>query len=146
MTEVNWLIHGAAAAHAQSESACRAAPSSDGRPSSSTVPCPPHPATDTAVSHHSTLDGWRKRANRWPTETQQQLCLTTAQTCSLTDLARVLHILFYLSYASILFGMIHYTRCTQLIVRKISKIGATSCKILKLKCVKCDFRWSFTPE
>jgi len=33
-----------------------------------------------------------------------------------------------------------------LIVRKISKIGATNCKIIKLKCVKCDFRWGFTRE
>ena len=30
--------------------------------------------------------------------------------------------------------------CGQLIVRKISKIGATRCQILRLKCTKFDFR------
>ena len=30
--------------------------------------------------------------------------------------------------------------CGQLILRKISKIGATRCQILKLKCTKFDFR------
>jgi len=35
---------------------------------------------------------------------------------------------------------IHYTLCAQLIVRKFSKIGTTSCQILKLKCVKFNFR------
>ena len=29
----------------------------------------------------------------------------------------------------------------QLILRKISKIGATRCQILRLKCTKFDFRW-----
>jgi len=33
-----------------------------------------------------------------------------------------------------------------LIVRKISKIVATSCKILKLKCVKFDLRWGSAPD
>ena len=32
--------------------------------------------------------------------------------------------------------------CGQLILRKISKIGATRCHILRLKCTKFDFRWS----
>ena len=41
---------------------------------------------------------------------------------------------------------IHYTLCAQLIVRKISKIGATSCQILKLKCVKFDFQWGSAPD
>jgi len=31
--------------------------------------------------------------------------------------------------------------CGQLILRKISKIGATRCQILRLKCTKFDFRW-----
>jgi len=31
--------------------------------------------------------------------------------------------------------------CGQLILRKISKIGATKCQILRLKCTKFDFRW-----
>jgi len=30
--------------------------------------------------------------------------------------------------------------CGQLILRKISKIGATRCQILRLKCTKFDFR------
>jgi len=34
----------------------------------------------------------------------------------------------------------------QLIFRKISKIGATICQILRLKCTKFDFRWSFAPD
>ena len=32
--------------------------------------------------------------------------------------------------------------CGQLILRKISKIGATRCQILRLKCTKFDFRWA----
>ena len=36
--------------------------------------------------------------------------------------------------------------CSQLILRKICKIGATRCQILKLKCTKFDFRWGFTPN
>jgi len=33
----------------------------------------------------------------------------------------------------------------KLILRKISKIGATRCQILKLKCTKFDFRWGYVP-
>jgi len=33
------------------------------------------------------------------------------------------------------------TPCVQLILRKISKIGATRCEILRLKCAKFDFCW-----
>jgi len=33
------------------------------------------------------------------------------------------------------------TLALQLILRKISKIGATRCKILRLKCTKFDFLW-----
>jgi len=36
--------------------------------------------------------------------------------------------------------------CGQLILRKISKIGATSCQILRLKCTKFDFRWGSAPD
>jgi len=36
--------------------------------------------------------------------------------------------------------------CGQLILRKISKIGATRCQILRLKCTKFDFRWGSAPE
>ena len=37
-------------------------------------------------------------------------------------------------------------QCGQLIVRKISKIGATKCQILQLKCTKFDFRWRSAPD
>ena len=33
------------------------------------------------------------------------------------------------------------THCGRLILRKISKFGATRCQILKVKCIKLDFRW-----
>jgi len=33
-----------------------------------------------------------------------------------------------------------------LILRKISKIGATRCQILRLKCIKFDFRWGSAPD
>ena len=36
--------------------------------------------------------------------------------------------------------------CGQLILRKISKIGATRCQILRLKCTKFDFRWDSAPD
>ena len=36
--------------------------------------------------------------------------------------------------------------CGQLILRKISKIGATRCQILRLKCIKFDFRWGSAPD
>ena len=34
----------------------------------------------------------------------------------------------------------------QLILRKIIKIVATRCHILKLKCIKFDFGWGSAPE
>jgi len=40
----------------------------------------------------------------------------------------------------------HGIRCGQLILRKISKIGATRCQILKLKCTTFDFRWGYAPD
>jgi len=33
-----------------------------------------------------------------------------------------------------------------LILTKISKIGATRCQILRLKCSKFDFRWGSAPD
>jgi len=36
--------------------------------------------------------------------------------------------------------------CGQLILSKISKIGATRCQILRLKCTKFDFRWGSAPD
>jgi len=36
--------------------------------------------------------------------------------------------------------------CGQLILRKITKIGATRCQILRLKCTKFDFRWGSAPD
>ena len=33
-----------------------------------------------------------------------------------------------------------------LILKKISKIGATGCQILRLKCTKIDFGWSSAPD
>jgi len=33
-----------------------------------------------------------------------------------------------------------------LILKKISKIGATRCQILRLKCTKIDFGWGSTPD
>jgi len=32
-----------------------------------------------------------------------------------------------------------------MILRKINKIGATRCQILRLKCTKFDFRWGSDP-
>jgi len=34
----------------------------------------------------------------------------------------------------------------QLILRRIVKIVATKCQILKLKCIKIDFGWGSTPD
>jgi len=34
----------------------------------------------------------------------------------------------------------------QLILRKIIKIGATSCRILKLTSTEFDFGWGFAPD
>jgi len=41
------------------------------------------------------------------------------------------------------------TKCTkfgQLILRKIIKIVATRCQILRLKCIKFDFGWGSAPD
>jgi len=34
----------------------------------------------------------------------------------------------------------------QLILRRIVKIVATKCQILRLKCIKIDFSWGFAPD
>jgi len=39
-----------------------------------------------------------------------------------------------------------WIHCGQMIFRKISKIGATRCQILRLKCTKFDFRWGSVPD
>ena len=38
------------------------------------------------------------------------------------------------------------TKLGQLILRKIIKIVATRCQILRLKCTKFDFGWSSAPD
>jgi len=38
------------------------------------------------------------------------------------------------------------TKFGQLILRKIIKIVATRCQILRLKCTKFDFGWGSTPD
>ena len=38
------------------------------------------------------------------------------------------------------------TKCGQLILRKIIKIVATGCQILRLKCTKFDFGSGFAPD
>jgi len=37
-------------------------------------------------------------------------------------------------------------KCVQLILRKIIKIVATRCQILRLKCTKFDFGWGSAPD
>ena len=44
------------------------------------------------------------------------------------------------------FVIIKYTKFGQLILRKIIKIVATSCRILRLKCTKFDFGWGSAPD
>jgi len=38
------------------------------------------------------------------------------------------------------------TKFGQLIIRKIIKIDATRCQILRLKCTKFDFGWGSAPD
>ena len=48
----------------------------------------------------------------------------------------------------VLIGL-YFLKCTrfdQLILRKIIKIVATICQILRLKCTKFDFRWGSAPD
>ena len=44
------------------------------------------------------------------------------------------------------FVIIKCTKFGQLILRKIIKIVATRCKILRLKCTKFDFGWGSAPD
>ena len=44
------------------------------------------------------------------------------------------------------FVIIKCTKFDQLILRKIIKIVATSCQILRLKCTEIDFGWGFRPR
>ena len=39
-----------------------------------------------------------------------------------------------------------FTKFSQLILRKIIKIVATKCQILKLICIKFDFAWGSAPD
>jgi len=39
-----------------------------------------------------------------------------------------------------------FTKFSQLILRKIIKIVATRCQILRLKCTKFDFGWGSAPD
>jgi len=38
------------------------------------------------------------------------------------------------------------THCDQLILRKISKFDAIRCQLIRLKCIKLDFRWGSAPD
>jgi len=38
------------------------------------------------------------------------------------------------------------TKFDQLILSQVIKIVATSCHILRLKCIKFDFGWGFVPD
>jgi len=44
------------------------------------------------------------------------------------------------------FVIIKCTKFGQLILRKIIKIVATGCQILRLKCTKFDFGWGSAPD
>jgi len=44
------------------------------------------------------------------------------------------------------FVIIKCTKFDQLILRKIIKIVATRCQILRLKCTKFDFDWGSAPD
>ena len=46
----------------------------------------------------------------------------------------------------ILFRCLKCTKFAQLILRKIVKIVATSCQILRLKCTTFDFGWGSAPD
>jgi len=49
-------------------------------------------------------------------------------------------------FASIGAYCLHFTKFGKLILRKIIKIVATRCQILKLKHIKFDFGWGSTPD
>jgi len=43
-------------------------------------------------------------------------------------------------------GILYYMKVGNLLIRKIFKINATICHILKLKCTKFDFAWGSAPD
>jgi len=43
-------------------------------------------------------------------------------------------------------GIINYMKVGNLIIRKIFKISATKCHILRLKCIKFDIGWGSAPD
>ena len=45
-----------------------------------------------------------------------------------------------------MFAIIKCMKFGQLILRKVIKIVATRCQILRLKCTKFDFGWGFAPD
>ena len=45
-----------------------------------------------------------------------------------------------------MFKLQYCTKLCQLILRKIIKIAATRCHILRLKCTKFDFGWGSAPD
>ena len=42
--------------------------------------------------------------------------------------------------------ILNYKKVGDLIIRKIFKINATRCHILRLKCTKFDFGWGSAPD
>ena len=42
--------------------------------------------------------------------------------------------------------ILNYKKVENLIIRKIFKINATRCHILRLKCTKFDFGWGSAPD
>ena len=54
-----------------------------------------------------------------------------------TPPVRKIHIFVYLNLINTLVNVI---------LKKISKIGATRCQILRLKCTKIDFGWGAAPD
>ena len=46
----------------------------------------------------------------------------------------------------LLFKIIKWTKFGQLVLRRIIKIVANRCQILRLKCTKFDFGWGSAPD
>ena len=42
--------------------------------------------------------------------------------------------------------ILNYKKVDNLIIRKIFKINATRCHVLRLKCTKFDFGWGSAPD
>ena len=43
-------------------------------------------------------------------------------------------------------GILNYMKVGNLLMRKIFKINAIRCHILRLKCTKFDFDWGYAPD